>query len=300
MSRPRLWMMVGIPGSGKSAMAERIKLEHPHTAIVSSDEIRQRLYGDVNDQDHNAEVFAEMHKTVTESLKVGLNVIYDATNINSKRRTSFLNSISDISCYKEAIIMAIPFEICLRRNWSRERKIPDKVIIRMYKSWQTPARWEGWDDIETVCYKDREFRSELMKHHIEAFQYFNYDQNNPWNSKTLGKHILDAGEYIFKHSPDNYDLITAALHHDIGKAFCKTTDDNGISHYYGHENVGAYDMLAFGEKLNVCLLINYHMRPLSWEGSDNPQFVRDKYKKLWGEVFFNDIMLLHEADKASA
>lgn len=40
-------------------------------------------------------------------------------------------------------------------------------------------------------------------------------------------------------------------------------------------------------------LINWHMRPYSW----TEQKTIDKYKELLGEDFFNQLMILHEADK---
>lgn len=295
MSSPIFTMMCGVPGSGKSSKAQQIKANFPNTIIVSPDDIRGELYGDVNDQEHNTEVFDVVKQRVRDGLKNNHDVILDATNVNSKRRKAFLWSLEDISCHKRAVIMATPIEICLRRNWCRQRKIPDEVIFRMYRSWQTPASWEGWDDIEIVTYKDNQFKSDLMDYYLAAFTYFNYDQNNPWHSQTLGKHILSVGDYVLNHG-GSYDVITAALYHDIGKPFCRTTDENGISHYYGHENVGAYDMLVRGNNLNVSLLVNYHMYPLHWENNDYPERVHDKYRKLWGDDFYNDIMLLHEAD----
>ncbi len=58
----------------------------------------------------------------------------------------------------------------------------------------------------------------------------NFNQNNPHHNHTVYDHIAYAISYAPK------DLITklALLFHDIGKPNCKTDDENGISHYYGH------------------------------------------------------------------
>ena len=55
-------MLVGLPASGKSTYAERLKEKGYH--IHSSDKIREELTGDVNSQDKNIDVFAELHKRV--------------------------------------------------------------------------------------------------------------------------------------------------------------------------------------------------------------------------------------------
>lgn len=145
-------MMVGLPGSGKSTYAK--ELSNDLDAITcSSDIIRKELCGDINSQDKNEEVFKLLHNRIKENLKDGKSVIYDATNINSKRRRTFLFELKNISCYKKCVIMATPFNECCNRNDSRDRNVPYDVIKRMYMNWNTPYWFEGWDDI-SIKFKD--------------------------------------------------------------------------------------------------------------------------------------------------
>jgi hypothetical protein len=75
------------------------------------------------------------------------------------------------------------------------------------------------------------------------------------------------------------------------------------AHYYGHECVGAYDSLFFEyidgtDELDVSILVNLHMRPYSWEkDKEHGEKTREKYRKLWGEELYQNVMQLHEADK---
>ena len=64
---------------------------------------------------------------------------------------------------------------------------------------------------------------------------YNFDQKNPHHSKDLFEHIVEVV------SKTKNDLVTrlAALFHDLGKVKAQTIDDNGIAHYYGHENISA-------------------------------------------------------------
>ena len=55
-------MLVGLPASGKSTYAEKLRKDGYH--IHSSDKIREELTGDVNSQDKNTDVFVELHKRV--------------------------------------------------------------------------------------------------------------------------------------------------------------------------------------------------------------------------------------------
>lgn len=293
--KPTLIMLCGLPGSGKSKAAEEYSYCFP-VMIHSSDALRKEMFGDENCQDKNNELFNELHSRIKKDLLDGRDVIYDACNIHSKFRMAFLNSIRKIDCCKEAWIIATPYEICLRNNWMRERKIPDAVIDRMYRNWQTPWYFEGWDSIKAFNnYKG--YYDLLTKTKWTRFNQYN--QNNPYHTKTLGDHLFAAEEYIKNYSDDD-NLARAALMHDFGKPYCRFEDKVGISHYYDHENVGAYDALSiYCQPVEVSALINYHMHPIHWENVKDYDKVCDKWRKIWGTDFFDKIMLLHEADEAS-
>lgn len=282
----RFIMLAGIPASGKSVYAKSLEDNYE---IHSSDKLREELFGDINDQDHNAEVFQILHENIIDSLRKGKNVVYDVCNINSKRRISFLNQLRKIDCIKECHIVAVPYDMALYNNAHRSRSIPNEVITRMYKSWQTPGVWEGFDHIELI--------QNIPGAEFDISNYFNYNQNNPHHKYSLGEHMFRTAEYV-KDKTDDYLLYEAALRHDSGKPFCEFKDENGISHYYGHESVGAWDVLTDWslddeDCLFVSQLIAYHMRPMRWDN----EVIKKKYEKLWGTDFYNRIMLLHEADK---
>lgn len=295
MCRPDFIMMQGIHGSGKSVHVQRIVRNYKKYIIYSYDDVRNEFFGNV-DIHNNGKVFDELRKRIRAALASGDYecVIYDDTNINSKHRISFLNEIKSIDCCKTIIVMATPYEVCLRQNWCRGNRVPDDVIQSMYKSWQTPAYWEGWDSIRVELWNDISRRNAYY-HWMSTLRFANYNQNNPHHNETLGSHLLSVGRYVEKHTEDQ-DTILAAYLHDIGKPFCRIIDDNGIAHYHCHENVGAYDMLCAGYGINVSLMINNHMKPLLWNSSTNYDAVCSKYKTLWGEEFFNNIILIYKAN----
>ena len=66
-NKPILCFCVGLPGSGKSYWAEANK-EELNAVVHSSDEIREELTGDVNEQSKNELVFSTLHKRVKEDL----------------------------------------------------------------------------------------------------------------------------------------------------------------------------------------------------------------------------------------
>lgn len=305
-------MLVGIPGSGKSTVAEMIK----GYDVFSSDKIRELLTGDESDQTHNSEVFRLLNKQIFDNLKNGKCSILDATNLSSKRRRQFLKTLSKLDVYKTAIVIATPFEECVKNNSSRDRVVPDYVMDQMYRSFQIPIRQEGFDNV--LIYYNCEngiedFALPKIKDKAKLF-----DQQNKHHNQTLGDHMEAVSQYVLKKNHHIPGLYFASMIHDIGKLKTQTFKENDHSaHYYQHENVGAYDAMfvvknandnAFGDfnsnrsiyylshnVVDVCKYINWHMYPYSIKSEKT----KEKFIDFVGKDFYDAIMLLHEADLAS-
>ena len=87
-------------------------------------------------------------------------------------------------------------------------------------------------------------------------------QNNPHHAYSVGMHTVKA----LQASCEDKTIRLATLLHDIAKPTTKTTDEKGIDHFFGHQNVSA-DMskkilrrLRFDNDTidTVALLIMYH------------------------------------------
>lgn len=301
MDKPKFIMLVGLPGSGKSFKAQELSQEHNAT-IFSSDALREELFGDVNHQADNTTLFNELHKRIKDYLKEGNNAIYDATNINYKKRMAFLAELKNIPCEKICVLMATPYEECLKRNAERERKVPEYVIDRMYRNFDVPWYYEGWDKIEV------EYIDGTLNFYGAPFIFIDstkdFDQENSHHDLTLGAHCAKTTARLQSLDTISPELFYAAILHDNGKPYTKTFvngkgEATEQAHYYSHERVGSYDSLFYDvdyHRLYMATIIRWHMQPYFWE-KDNNEKSHNKYKMLWGEDLYNDIMLLHEADK---
>lgn len=296
METPLFIMMIGLPCSGKSTHAQHLAEIH-NANIHSSDAIRLELTGDINNQDHNNEVFQTLHRRVKDDLRSGKNCIYDACQVHYKERMAFLRELKNIPCEKHCVLMATPYDECLERSSKRERKVPEYVIKRMYKAFDVPYLYEGWDDI-TVLYSTSSYRVPYSFYtHTK-----HYNQHNSHHQLTLGEHCLAVCAQL---GGLETSLGIAGLLHDCGKPFCQTfMNSKGEvteqAHYYNHERVGSYDSLFYKSKdpLHVAAIIRWHMQPYFWE-RDNNEKLHNKYKVLWGNDLYNDIMALHLSDIAA-
>lgn len=303
------YMMVGLPGSGKSTKAEQIKNEFG-AQVFSSDALRKEKFGDEKVQRDANEIFKELLNRCAASLNNCHTTVLDATNLSYKKRVEFLKELDrkvDKAFSKICILIATPYEICCERNRSRERVVPDEAMKRMYRSFYTPSYFEGWNDIQIIYPNDMDKIEDLTNKYFASV--VNFPQDNPHHKYPLYDHLFEARKYIENHynylpKKELLRLIIAANYHDIGKPATKFFKSNdSVAHYYNHENVGAYMVLflfrasSVESVLYISSLICYHMMPYIFEKSKEETV--ERYKSLWGEEFYNDIMRLHEADVAA-
>jgi len=329
MQKTRLIVLVGLAGSGKSTVAQELMAGRDDIDLHSSDAIREEILGEVNNQDKNGDVFEIMEKRTKESLKAGRHVIYDATNINRKKRKHLLTQIPK-GVEKIALYIATPIDEVLRRNAERERVVPEWVITdKMYKNMQIPIYWEGWDKI-IFEYDDETIEDDLPKQLTDAIRagalfgregydimkflasYFNeffkiYDlpQDSKYHSFSVSRHIY----YVYKYILDNYEgedkeeMLWAGLLHDVGKAHCKNFknrkgEDTRYASFIGHEHVSAQMAIPFLKRMNfedefihrVATLIQFHMYLLDEKAN------KDKLKQRVGEDVFKKLEFLRDAD----
>jgi predicted kinase len=128
-------MLIGVPGSGKSHLAEKILSRHPHSAeIISPDLIRQILYGNAAIQGEWSEVWQEVQNAFASAARRQKTVIYDATNYQRAYRQDMINLGRRCGFRRvTGIWLNVPLWICLSRNESRSRQVPEEIIIEMYR-----------------------------------------------------------------------------------------------------------------------------------------------------------------------
>lgn len=169
--KPTFYMMVGVPGSGKTTYAHQI----PNATVLSSDDIRAEIGADGGDKKMHKQVFDILHERVKEALSVGNDVVYDATNLRHTRRTEFLNEIKGLADHKVCVYFAIPLEQALSQNADRDTPVPEEVIKRMNLELCEPRIDEGWDEIKVIRSLPERRIDRIRKMTVKEYTEFVFD-----------------------------------------------------------------------------------------------------------------------------
>ena len=126
---PTLYVLIGIPGSGKSTFCKDLKLP-----VVSTDRIRFQMFGDEACQIAPEKVFNTAYGMIASCLSYRSDVVFDATSTTEWSRKTLLTKMKNCigEFRKVAILFMTPVEECKRRNANRLRVVPEDVIDRQY------------------------------------------------------------------------------------------------------------------------------------------------------------------------
>lgn len=150
--KSKLFLMVGVPASGKSTYAKNLTTKED-AIYVSRDEIR---FSKIKEGDEyfskEKEVFGEFINRVQSAINDGKNVIADATHINRASRGKTLRHLNLEGVEVIAVYINTPFDKCLERNSKREgrTRVPEDSMKSMMRYLSTPSLSEGFNRIEEV------------------------------------------------------------------------------------------------------------------------------------------------------
>jgi len=135
----KIVITVGLPGSGKSTYLANLGVN-----AISSDEMRRLLADDPTDQSIHRRVFAAIRHLVRARLALGRPVTYvDATNLTRWERRQYIRIGQLYDAEVEAIFFDVPVEMCIERNASRPRIVPEQAVREMAARLQPPTLDEG-------------------------------------------------------------------------------------------------------------------------------------------------------------
>lgn len=152
MSKPVLYMLVGVPCAGKSTWVQWQMEDEKNYYVASTDRLLE-IYASMRGATYN-DVFKEhigyaekaMMTHIKDAVMYGYDIVWDQTNLTRKSRAKKLAMIPD-HYEKIALVFSTPErDELFRRLDSRPGKtIPEHIINNMIDSLEVPTKDEGFD-----------------------------------------------------------------------------------------------------------------------------------------------------------
>ena len=137
-----LIILSAMPGSGKSTWANKYKEEHPHTLIVSSDQIRFEWTGEKQDFSKQKEVWELFSFRIHEYAKMydDVSVILDALNDLNSLREKYVKENPEFDKY---VLVLFPRTIEQINFYNKQRNddsiVPDDQLKMLINKWEEPS-----------------------------------------------------------------------------------------------------------------------------------------------------------------
>ena len=155
--RPILFMMIGIPGSGKSTWARNNFKDS--SMIVALDVIRRSVYGyfpQELDKIKEEIIWNRAIKACSERLLRGEPVLLDSMALTKIFRKGVVSKIEDLveqDLTKVAIFLDTPLSVAILRNNNRYKIVNEETIRRMIGYLEPPTYNEGFEQIIKISAK---------------------------------------------------------------------------------------------------------------------------------------------------
>lgn len=149
----QLILLIGLPGSGKSFLAQTIQKHHPQYHLISTDTIRSQLFGDEAIQGPWLKIWHQIQVQFQQAILQTPVAVYDATNAQRRQRREVIKLAQKIGFFPIiGLWVNTPLEECLIRNQLRSRQVPEEIILQMHRqlTGAPPSLGDGLDSLIIV------------------------------------------------------------------------------------------------------------------------------------------------------
>lgn len=119
-------------------------------------------------------------------------------------------------------------------------------------------------------------------------------QNNPHHCYSVGEHTIET----LKYTGADKVLRLSAFLHDIAKPCSRTTDDNGIDHFYGHPEAGAVKAKEVLRRLKFDNATIDAVRALVWGHDVNPVLTDKSVRRAVRKIGISCYPMIFELKRA--
>ena len=136
----KVYMTLGLPGSGKSTWAKKLVDESAATVKrVNKDDLRAMIDNSYWTKSNEKFVIDVRNHIVRKAVEAGLNVVIDDTNFGP-HVDDIKALVGDLAEVEVVDFTHVPLETCIERDLKRMNSVGKEVIMRMYNRYLNPNK----------------------------------------------------------------------------------------------------------------------------------------------------------------
>lgn len=144
----RAVLLVGLPGCGKSTLAETM----PGVIEINRDRIRERLFGSRTHHAHEGAVSREHARLIRHHAARREDLLLSDTHTQRRSRRELIRALKELGYRVEVWVLDVSEQVCQARNKERPEPVPPEVIARMSRrlAEAPPSLDEGMDALRII------------------------------------------------------------------------------------------------------------------------------------------------------
>lgn len=127
-----IFLLKGLPASGKSTWAKNKVLENPQTKRVNKDDLRAMLDNSKWTKANEKFVLKVRDYIIEQSLESGYHIIVDDTNLHHKHEIKMKEIAKQHKAQVQVIDFDTPLDECIKRDKERDNSVGEYTIKSMY------------------------------------------------------------------------------------------------------------------------------------------------------------------------
>ena len=137
-TRCTVTVLSGLPGAGKDHW---IAANRPGVPVVALDRLRAEM--GVSPAGDQRPVAAAAHEEARAHLRAGRSLVWNATNVSRRQREACTGLAARYRARVEIVSVEAPPHVIGARNRARRAPVPDAVVDRLVRRWETPDPTEA-------------------------------------------------------------------------------------------------------------------------------------------------------------
>lgn len=135
----KVYMTMGLPGSGKSTWAKKKLDEQPHCyKRINKDDLRAMFDNSYWSDANEMFVLRVRDTLILMALESGKHVIVDDTNLHPKHERQIRELIKGQAELEIVDFRDVPLDVCIERDLKRQNSVGERIILSMFNEFLAP------------------------------------------------------------------------------------------------------------------------------------------------------------------